>query len=437
MKQQIRKWWIFFANLGVDANLPKNEIIKVQFLNQICVAANLVTIFSNLILIFIFPIYNILSGSIAFTYTSTTLFLNYKKKYLIARHFHIILTLACQMLWVILMGARAQVEMTLFIVPVLVIFFFEKRKTIVTYFLLTILVFGICEYLQTIYIEPIIVVGNIVLTNVSLYAMVAFFVMIAMRYFRDGMMKAQAQSNQLMQQLQTKNEDLNLFTTTASHDMKEPLRMISSFGNLLERKYKKELKGDGMEYLAFIQGATSRMETLLNDLLSYSKAGIETHAPEEVDLNKIVKKVKNSLHLKIEDTNAIIESDHLPTLQLHPTAIYQVFQNLISNGLKYQPLLINSANELTHQAQINITVKKESANYLFSIQDNGIGIPTSKLPHVFDIFNRAHTQTEYEGTGVGLAICKKIVEGYGGKIWVESVEGKGASFFFTLPNNVI
>ncbi len=430
----MKKRWQYLNNLGIHDQLSEEEKGRVRLLNIICVITGILMLVINSIQLFFIPLPNSLVGFIGLLHPILTLWFIYQRKYNTALHFYLISIIIMQVVWCILLAGSLKLEISLFAVPAFVALLAQNWKFDILYFVIIVIGLLICNFSPYIIKEPLLDPGNKLFTNILTSITISFFIMIAMRYFQRNLQKAQAQSNQLMQQLQTKNEDLNLFTTTASHDMKEPLRMISSFGNLLERKYKKELKGDGMEYLAFIQGATSRMETLLNDLLSYSKAGIETHAPEEVDLNKIVKKVKNSLHLKIEDTNAIIESDHLPTLQLHPTAIYQVFQNLISNGLKYQPLLINSANELTHQAQINITVKKESANYLFSIQDNGIGIPTSKLPHVFDIFNRAHTQTEYEGTGVGLAICKKIVEGYGGKIWVESVEGKGATFFFTLPH---
>ncbi len=432
--QKFRTWWEYFANLGVDEDLPPEEIVRVRFLNQMCTASLIISLIINVPMQLIYPLSNLVSGMLAMIYLTITLFLNFKGYFSFARHFYIWVTYVSNVFWVIMLGADTQIEMILFTIPPLTVFFFRNWNIVAIYGVFACMFFVLCEYLQTIFVESMVRTSDIILTNSIVFFIATFFTVLAMRYFRKGMTKAQDKSEKLMEKLQTKNEDLNLFATTASHDMKEPIRMISSFSSLLERKYKKELEGDGMEYLAFIQGATSRMETLLNDLLSYSKAGIESHAPEKVDLNQIVQKVKDNLHLKMEESNAIIESEHLPTVLLHPTAIYQVFQNLISNGLKYQPVLIDADANYPHQARIRIEVKEQKENYLFSIQDNGIGIPESKLPTIFDIFNRAHTQQEYEGTGVGLAICKKIIENYGGKIWVDSVEGEGTTFFFTLPH---
>lgn len=243
------------------------------------------------------------------------------------------------------------------------------------------------------------------------------------------------------EQLLYANHELQQFTSIASHDMKEPIRMISSFSSLLHRKYGNQLDEGGQEFIEFIQGAANRMSVLLDDLLDYARAGINTQQAETVNLNIVLQNVQRNLHLKIQETNTHIISDELPTVHAHFTTMNQVFQNLIANGIKFQPQRQKALSTLDNNKlalevpQIQISYQANNTHYQFSIQDNGIGMASENQQKIFDVFKRLHSKTEYEGTGIGLATCKKIIEKYGGKIWVESEEGQGSCFHFTLPKN--
>lgn len=219
------------------------------------------------------------------------------------------------------------------------------------------------------------------------------------------------------------NKELQQFASMASHDMKEPLRTISSFATLLERKVKD--RPDTHEYLHFIRDATKRMNNLLEDLINYARAGKEIGEITQVDLNIIVDLVKNNLHTLIANTNAHIEVEELPIVDGHQTPFLQMFQNIISNGIKYQ--------SGDYQPLIQIKCKTMGKYHRISITDNGIGMSEEYLEQIFQPFTRLHSHQNYEGTGIGLAICQRITTRYGGKVWAESELGKGTTFFLELP----
>jgi PAS domain S-box-containing protein len=226
------------------------------------------------------------------------------------------------------------------------------------------------------------------------------------------------------QELARSNQDLQQFAYVASHDLQEPLRMVSSYTQLLGKRYKGKLDADADEFIGFAVDGANRMQRLIRDLLEYSRVGAKEIPIEPTDCNLILQSVMNNLSSSIKDSGADITIDPLPTLRGNPTQLTQLFQNLLGNALKFrgeQPLTIQ------------VTAKKDNGNWEFSIQDNGIGIPGDQQNRIFDIFQRLHSRTEYEGTGIGLAICKKIVESHGGSMWVESEPGAGSKFRFTLP----
>jgi len=224
-------------------------------------------------------------------------------------------------------------------------------------------------------------------------------------------------------QLVDMNQELRQFASVASHDMKEPLRTISSFSNLLERRIpeNKETK----EFLHFIKDASKRMTLLLEDLISYARAGQEAGELQDINLNNTVILVKNNLHHLIQANKAVIVSDSLPTVKGHQTPFLQLFQNIISNGIKYHndgvPPKIVIKCQLLHNG------------WEISIADNGIGMAEEYLSGIFEPFTRLHTREKFEGSGIGLAVCKKIIDRYNGKIWAESELGKGSTFYFRLP----
>ena len=224
-------------------------------------------------------------------------------------------------------------------------------------------------------------------------------------------------------QLEFSNSELRQFAHVASHDLREPLRMVSSFVQLLERSFKGKLDEDQQEYMRFIVQGTYTMQNLISDLLTLSGISF-VRSLQPIDLNKILSTVQSSLKVQINERNVKINSPVLPVVKGDETHMIQLFQNLISNAIKY-----NISEPPIVDISFNVTGKK----YHFSITDNGIGIPEEYVEKIFLIFQRLHSRDEYSGTGIGLAICKKIIDQAGGKIWVEPNPDGGCVFKFTLP----
>jgi signal transduction histidine kinase len=224
------------------------------------------------------------------------------------------------------------------------------------------------------------------------------------------------------------NEDLERFAFIASHDLQEPLRMITTYSQLLVRQYPTGLDGQGATFVNNIVGGTRRMRALLADLLEYAEIGAGSERPvEAVDLNTVVDKVLLNLKVLVEDSGATITIDRLPIIRAYEAHCLTLFQNLVGNAIKYRS---------EKPPAITITVRKEQAQIRFAVTDNGIGIEPEYHAKIFVAFKRLHGQ-KIPGTGIGLAICQRVVERYGGRIWVESRQGQGATFIFTLPNTIV
>ncbi len=235
------------------------------------------------------------------------------------------------------------------------------------------------------------------------------------------------QLSEALQSVKKINDELEQFAYVASHDLQEPLRMVTSFLTQLEKKYGGHLDERGKEYIHYAVDGAKRMRQIILDLLEYSRIGKVTEPMKEIDLNQVVEEVK-LLHLEqIQDLNAVIEWSELPVIKAHRTPIRQLFQNLISNGLKY--------HQKGKAPEVKVKCSLIEGFWTFCISDNGIGIESIYYEKIFSIFQRLHNREEYSGTGIGLAISKKIVEHMGGKIWVESAPGEGSSFYFTLPES--
>ncbi|MEI6554388.1 MAG: ATP-binding protein [Paludibacter sp.] len=226
-------------------------------------------------------------------------------------------------------------------------------------------------------------------------------------------------------ELEAANKDLEQFAYVASHDLNEPLRMISSFTQLLERKYKDKLDQDANDYIHFVVDGATRMQKLLTNLLDFSR--VSTHAKpfEQVDTKTIVGQVISILQQLITENNALITSDDLPVIKADEMQIQRVFQNLIENAIKFK--------KKTELPKIHITCTKQNNMVQFSVADNGIGMEMQYHDRVFMVFQRLHSVKDYPGTGIGLSVCKRIVERHGGTIWFESTVNKGTIFYFTIP----
>ncbi len=236
--------------------------------------------------------------------------------------------------------------------------------------------------------------------------------------------RAEVKLEKLIGKLEISNKELEQFAYVASHDLKEPLRMITSFLQLLKMRYADNLDEDANDFINYAVDGAKRMDTMINDLLEYSRVGSKEREYKYLKCEKIVGLVLTNLKPLIEDYNAIVTHDSLPIIYANEHQMVQLFQNLISNGIKY------SDKEIT---KVHISVIKKPDEYVFSIKDNGLGIDKAHLKRIFTIFQRLHTRAEYDGTGIGLAISEKILHQHGGKIWAESELGKGSTFYFSIP----
>ncbi|WP_162127911.1 PAS domain S-box protein [Flavobacterium phycosphaerae] len=228
-----------------------------------------------------------------------------------------------------------------------------------------------------------------------------------------------------VKELAISNQELEQFAYVASHDLQEPLRMVTSFLSQIEKKYEDVLDDKGKKYIFFAVDGAKRMRQIILDLLEFSRIGKYETKLEEVDLNSVVEEIKLLYYQQIEEKKATVNNEVLPKIRTHSAPIKQVFQNLISNGLKYSAPGINPI--------ITISCQETNTAWRFEIKDNGIGINKEYFTKIFIIFQRLHNKEEYSGTGMGLAITKKIIENLRGHVWLESEEGKGTSFFFTIP----
>jgi hypothetical protein len=221
------------------------------------------------------------------------------------------------------------------------------------------------------------------------------------------------------------NQDLERFAFIASHDLQEPLRMITAYSQLLIKSYPGQFDSEASVFVGNIVDGTTRMRDLLADLLAYTEIrGRDEEPLEVIDLNVVIENVQQNLKASIDESGAVLTNDPLPLLHAHRAHFQSLFQNLIGNAIKYRS---------AQPPRIHISVQQVDGELRFTVSDNGIGIPAEYHKHIFEVFRRLHSR-KIPGTGVGLAICQRIVERYGGRIWVESQAGQGATFFFTLPD---
>jgi PAS domain S-box-containing protein len=236
--------------------------------------------------------------------------------------------------------------------------------------------------------------------------------------------RAEQERDRLMEELRRSNAELERFAYVASHDLQEPLRMVASYTQLLARRYQGQLDERADRYIAFALDGAARMKALINALLAFSRVGSGGAPPEAVPAEAALAGALANLQATVAAAGAGVTHDPLPVVRGDPSALLQLFQNLVGNALKFR-----GADPL----RVHVGARRDGDWWTFSVRDNGIGIEAEYAERVFVLFQRLHPHAEHPGTGIGLAICRKIVERHGGRIWVEPADGGGSTFFFTLP----
>lgn len=236
--------------------------------------------------------------------------------------------------------------------------------------------------------------------------------------------KTQAILQAAMDNLERSNRDLEQFAAIASHDLQEPLRMVASYTQLLAERYGSQLDDKAKKYIRYAYDGAVRMQGLINDLLAYSRVATSDFSSQPTDSQAALEAAIQNLSATIGASRAIITHGDLPTVPSDALLLTQLFQNLLSNAMKFR------GNE---PPRIQISAQERDGEFVFAVKDNGIGIEPQHADRVFVIFQRLHSREEYPGTGIGLAVCRRIVERHGGKIWFDSAPGTGTTFFFSLP----
>jgi signal transduction histidine kinase len=236
--------------------------------------------------------------------------------------------------------------------------------------------------------------------------------------------EAEAALHKSNEELERSNKDLEQFAYVASHDLQEPLRMVSSYTQLLAKRYEGQLDDKARKFIGYAVDGALRMQRLINDLLTYSRIGTEGKPRAAVDAHAIVGEALRNLAAAIEESGAVVSTENLPIVRADASQLAMVFQNLIGNAIKFRG---------PEEPRVHVGVADRAGEWVFSVRDNGIGIDPQYADRLFVIFQRLHTRQQYPGTGIGLAVCKRIVERHGGRVWFESEPGSGSTFFFSIP----
>lgn len=430
--QLLLNYWNRLIGTGIYAHTPESEIKFIRFTNIVAVL--------TAVAVGVYIPHSIITGAYLLALLQTidtfcvllVLWLNKKEQYCFAKFTYMLVINAFVVINACFIGIKSGVHEFLFIsniVPFL-LYRVNDYKGIISGIALSLSAFILFHYIYpafTPYNLPEELQENVYRINIVMKFIlfgVAMYILAAYNYRSEKELEnINNQLHEKAEELQRSNQDLEQFAYTISHDLKAPVRNISSFLSLYMKKFP-DAAPQGKEFLEQSKDSAIRLATLIDDLLSYSKVGKNLPAPSPTDLNLLLKTLQIELTQRLQETNgAVVIKRKLPVLSnVHSTMIYHVFQNLVTNGIKF------NKNETP---VVTIDYLATKTHHRFSVTDNGIGIPAEHRDKLFQMFRRLHT-TEFEGTGMGLAICKKIVQHYNGQIWIESEAGKGTTFHFTI-----
>ncbi|MEM6966022.1 MAG: ATP-binding protein [Bacteroidota bacterium] len=434
----------FISNIGITEDLNLSQQNQIILLNRI------VAIFSFAIwLRFIIDIFDkdwtgAILGFVMGTLFTATFAFSYAQKFQTSKIYFLSNFIVLITLINILAGKGLGAEFGYFSIIVMVITFFDQVKSSVFFIALTIFCYVLCQFYFQIYESPLehilngssyhfMFAANLICTTLASYTFVSENrkfskqtneLLESSKQQNTKLEEAQLELGKQNAKLEAANKELEKFAYIASHDLKTPLRNITSFLSLISRKLKQSENKEVIEYIDFASKSAKQMHYLIQDILEFSRLNGENLSTAEVDLNEIILNVKDNIKGFIKDKNAVVSSQPLPTIQGHPSQLLLLFQNLVENAIKYN-----------HSDQPSVSISCTSINeeYQIHIQDNGIGISQQYFDRIFEMFTRLHNQDEFQGSGIGLSICKKIAEYHGGRIQVTSEENQGTTFTICLP----
>jgi len=413
------------SSIGIDKFTPEKERKYILLGNSI----NLTTL--TLIVPYTFLFYflgveklALLLGSFFFLF-SFYHFLTYKRYYFLSRALMLISMNTILGIYAIVLGRDSGLHFLYFVFFTLPFLLFSLRNYIlVSFCCVSSFVFFCLVRFQV--FEPVVIMNSFALQLISAVMVAVTFgwLLLNKLYLLRVNRIVEADLKETNRTLQSRNSDLEQFAYVASHDLQEPLRTIASYVELLEVKYSENFDADGKQYMRYVVQSTHRLKKLIKDLLEYSRIG-SSYRSERIDMNQLADEVLADLGQLIAESNAKVNLEPLPKIQGSTTDLKLLLLNLVSNAIKFRK---ENASPVVH-----ITAHRNNGFWKFSVTDNGIGIEPRFLQRIFIIFQRLHNQNEFEGTGIGLSHCKKIVEIHGGTIWAESEYGKGSTFNFTIP----
>ncbi|HQU58312.1 MAG TPA: ATP-binding protein [Saprospiraceae bacterium] len=438
------KWWRTIINIGLHEGVAERERINIRLLNQLVLLSMGIHLLAGLFqLFFTGRISNGLLLWFPIPLYALTILCQHWRRYHLARILQALFGLGALAFYDYLYGPQLESAPAYYFILILVIVFIDSKWEQLFFLLLIGSVFLFNRWLERSLSFPDEAIPPF--SGEIIYLAILFCMMAVLRMFKQGNLRYEDRLNALLGErklqnellekqkaqitaqnriLERNNQELERFAYVASHDLKTPLRNVTSFLSLIRRKFGREPDQEMIEYLQFAEDGARQMYATVEALLEFSMIdkGIEERVA--VDLNQVMQTIHFNLHDFIEARGATVEWDELPAIIAKPVHMVSLFQNLVENGIKY--------NE-SEAPRVEVRYRPEEEAYYFEFVDNGIGIAPEFHDRIFDIFKRLHTMQSYPGTGVGLALCRKILDEYSGQIWVESQEAEGARFCIRIP----